>query len=331
MFRQKASVATIAIFSILASTCALAQRPKKVADPEPLGLTTKDGVNLHCMYYPGGVIEKITRKGKKKQSEFSTVPAKEIVPVILVHGYGEKGNVYDALATYLQRQGHAVVVPDLRGHGRSTSWSRGGERELRFDRMRAAELASSVNDIEAVKKFLLKKNNKGELNIEMLCIVGAEMGAIIALNYTALDWNRQQLPAFKQGRDVKALVLLSPTMSFKGMSANPALKHPFVPRLSIMTIVGEGDRSGFRECQQIQKRLERFHKEPPPAEIVQKKSLFNIRKPVNLKGTDLVHGRVQAGLKTHRDIAQFIVLRLVNKKSLLAWQERKNPLQEPAE
>ncbi|MEV5651662.1 alpha/beta hydrolase [Nocardia sp. NPDC052254] len=41
------------------------------------------------------------------------------VPVLLVHGMGGDGHTWDRFATALIRSGRRVIVPDLRGHGRS--------------------------------------------------------------------------------------------------------------------------------------------------------------------------------------------------------------------
>ena len=84
-----------------------------------------------------------------------------------------------------------------------------------------------VNDIEACKRFLLRENNEGELNIELLTVVAAgEMGAVIGLNWVAMDWSWPILPGRKQGQDVKALVLLSPGQSFKGVTGAPGANAP---------------------------------------------------------------------------------------------------------
>ncbi|WP_233608420.1 alpha/beta fold hydrolase [Nocardia stercoris] len=41
------------------------------------------------------------------------------VPVLLVHGMGGDGHTWDRFARTLTRSGRRVIVPDLRGHGRS--------------------------------------------------------------------------------------------------------------------------------------------------------------------------------------------------------------------
>ncbi len=299
---------------------------KELPEVETITLTTSDFMSIRCSYYPGGVVQ-------GSDDKFTRKPGKEVVPVILLHGWeGQRGD-YDGLASYLQKFGHAVIVPDLRGHGASTTkrLPNGKEIEVDRERMRPADINAMVLDVEAIKKMLLEENNKGTLNIEMLCIVGAELGGIVAVNYAALDWSRRQLSFQKQGRDVKAIVLLSPEQAFKGATLSKSLLSPFVRQaLSFMLVVGQDDKSSLREAKAIHKRLERYHEEPDPKDVRDKKSLFLVEKRnTSLRGTDLVHPR--ARLTVHNDIATFIQLRLVNKQADLAWKERRNPLDEASE
>jgi predicted alpha/beta-fold hydrolase len=73
---------------------------------------TGDGQILSCRWYP---------------SPKSKDDGKYVVPVIILHHWGGEGIQFDALATLLQQRGHAVIVPDLRGHGNSTTLSRPNE------------------------------------------------------------------------------------------------------------------------------------------------------------------------------------------------------------
>ena len=182
--------------------------------------TRSDGVSIRCSYYPGGFIENL------KTKEVTAVPGTEVIPILMLHGWDGQRTEYDFTASFLQRLGHAVLVPDLRGHGESLV-RRQGAREIQIDRgeLSTPEIKSMVLDIEACKRFLLERNNAEELNIELLCVVGAEFGATLAVNWAVMDWSWPQLPAYKQGRDVKSLVLLSPVQAFKGVTLNDALKH----------------------------------------------------------------------------------------------------------
>ena len=320
---QLLSVSSIVL--LLVSGRADAQRRdaiSKLPEPQSLTLMTKDFVSLHATFYPGGVVE--------RDKTFTRKSGKEVVPVILLHGWeGQRGD-YDALASYLQKFGHAVVVPDLRGHGRSTTQRlpNGKDVELDRKRMRRDHINAMSLDVEAIKKFLFVKNDAGELNIEMLCIVGAEMGAIIAVNYAALDWGRPQLTFKKQGRDVKALALLSPQQQFKGATLSKALQTDVYRHavMSLMVVVGKEDSASYKDAKAIHKRLEKYHKDPEPSDI-KTKSIFLIEKKTKLKGTQLVHPRFARELQVHADIKTFIQLRLVNHQADFVWKQRKNPLE----
>ncbi len=296
-----------------------AQRRKLVLPkPELVTVSTNDGVRVRCAYYPGGVVQ------SSKKGEFVPKKGKEVVPVILLHGWEGSKSEFAALANILQRRGHAVIVPDLRGHGDSITmrFPNGAEREIDRDRMRPVDIQGMIRDVQAAKKFLLEKNNEGELNIELLCLVGAELGSILAVNFAQLDWSRQQLPSFKQGQDVKALVLLTPRQSFKGMTASRAFKHPMVAsRLETLIVVGDNDRKGHSEAKSIHKRLERMR---PEQTDPTKQSLVFAELPTSLAGTELVDPN--ARLNVDRLIAAFIHKRLVLRSSRFAWKERRNPL-----
>ena len=167
-------------------------------EPEPkpvpaqtLSLKTHEGLAVATTYYP-------SRLGK------------HAVPVVLLHAAGGRRTDLKGLALTLQRAGHAVIVPDLRGHGDTAGLVPG---------VRPADLAAMSGkdgEMEAIKSFLFAANDAGELNVERLCVVGVEMGASVALNWAALDWSWPVLNTGKQGQDVKALVLVSPEWSYKG-------------------------------------------------------------------------------------------------------------------
>ena len=294
------------------------EKEKLPPAPQRVWLDTKDGWKIHCTYY--GPKEGV-RKGK----------GKETVPLIMIHGWGGQGSEYSYLAAGLQTLGHATIVPDLRGHGRSTGrrFPNGDIKVTKYDdrNFTPQERGNMIWDIEACKKFLMEKNDAEEVNIEMLCVVGAELGSIIALNWAAMDWSWPQTPYVKQGQDVKALVLLSPRQTIERLKATDALAHPAVSqRLSLLIAVGKNDRKSFSEADRIYDRIERIRPEPPDdrMERLRKKDLFLSQADTTLQGTKLL-GRA---LPVNGYIVEFIKLRLLNRREDLPWSNRKGPIAE---
>lgn len=277
---------------------------RKIPPPEDVNLVTKDRVKLVATWYGG-------------------TEGKNTVPIIMVHM--EKGNRhdYEALALYLQAQGHAVIVPDLRGHGDSTSVE-GSDMKLEVDEnmpvfhyQRMAEY-----DLETVKSFLMNKHHQGELNIDKLCVVGAEMGAVVAMNWAMLDWSWPVLATGKQGQDVKAVVLISPVEKFKNLKMSEALSHPGIKRyVSVYVVMGASDSRAVKEGTQIFKTLDRGRKAPDSPE---EQTLFLDKTlKTKLQGTKLL-GESALGLEQR--LEQFIDFRLV-KQTQWPWKDRTSPLQ----
>ncbi|MEX0710951.1 MAG: alpha/beta fold hydrolase, partial [Pirellulales bacterium] len=141
------------------------QRPLELPQEEVVSFDTKDGVRLVATYYPG-------TKGK------------DSVPIIMLHGSMGNRADFDGLARHMQEQGHAVIVPDLRGHGESTI-VQGTTKKLSAETMPIRQYAYMVQlDVERVKSFLLDQHRDQKLNIDKLVVVGAEVGALIAMNWT---------------------------------------------------------------------------------------------------------------------------------------------------
>lgn len=273
---------------------------RKIPPPEDVTLQTSDGVELAARFYPGSL-------------------KKESVPIICLHAHkGDRGE-YDALAEYLQNVGHAVIVPDLRGHGQSTRGTDG--LVLEAAALRPGDFKDMVRwDVEAVKKFLMQENNRGELNINKLCIIGTEMGSVVALNWALVDWSWPPLAIGKQGQDVKALVLISPEWAFKGMNISLPMANEYIRHdLSIMLVVGKGSSRHLREANKIHKLFERFHPVPPKEER-EKQDLFFVPLDTKLQGTKLLG----ENLSLEELISRFINLRLA--KQPFAWSDRRTPL-----
>ncbi|HEV3136981.1 MAG TPA: alpha/beta fold hydrolase [Pirellulales bacterium] len=302
--RDIRSPATLAILATVAWAlplgAALETQDDKPLPPQEATLKTADNITLAATFYPSKL-------------------GKEAVPVVLLHASkGSRGD-FEELALELQRAGHAVMVPDFRGHGDSTQ-SRFADRaaELRT----ADYLAMADEDMEAVKNYLMIRNNAGELNIDKLCLVGVEMGAAVAVNWAARDWSWPMLTTGKQGQDVKALVLVSPEWSFKGMRISEAMAHPNVRSdLSVMIIAGKGNSKAMQEARRLHNALEKYHP-PPPADLAAEKQTLWLKTPqTSLQAMRLLN---EKSMHVDQMIAKFIELRLVKKQ--IPWSDRKHPL-----
>ncbi len=287
------------------------EKPKLTIPPkETLPLATKDGVVIVCDYYPGGF--------QKIGDQITQIDGKIVPPIILVHGYKGRGSDFDGYASALQQLGYAVAVPDLRGHGRSTMIrTPGGDVTIDLERMRPDDFKAMVADIEAVKKMLLERNNAGELNIELLGIVGADLGALVAMHWAVHDWSWPQLPAFKQGRDVKAMILLSPPASFRGMNSRTPLQHPVIrSQLPVMIAFGSRDANYAKEADRLFKLFERGHVKP-------EETLKLLPADASLQGAALLYAR---GLPVAYESGVFLQKHLMARGAEFAWTMRQNPL-----
>jgi len=277
--------------------------PKKPAAKPPaeklfeeVTLETRDGVFVTATYYPGP---------EKKTT----------VPLILVHDLKGNRTEYHSLASFLQQLGHAVIVPDLRGHGTSTR-QRGTEAPIDADKLNRRGLESMTWDIEASKSFLLQRNNEGKLNIEQLGILGTGFGATLALKWAVSDWNFVSRTTYKMGQDVKAIMLISPR-SFKGVNATAELKNRALGFMSALVVVGTQDAMRYADAKKYVKAFRDAHRDAP-ADIV----TFYEADSAN-QGMDLIYDR---NLQVPDWISGCIKSRLVDQAANLPWVDRTLPL-----
>ncbi len=305
-----ALTAAIAVWAAMAAPAAFAQAAAKDEDeippPQDLVQTTRDGVELAITYYP------------------PIKPGKDVVPVVMLHQFKGSRRDYVELALALQQAGHAVVLPDFRGHGRSTSIV-GSTQRIDADRLSAAQLQRIVvDDMEAVNRFLWARNNEGELNVNKLCLVGAEMGASVALLYAARDWSIPPYGALQLGQFVKGVVVISPEWSFRGMSVQNAMRHPAIrSEVSMLIAVGGRRPASVREAKRIHDMVKPHRPDPPASRAAEERDFFYAELDTALQGTDMLG----QGVKLEQFIAQFINLRLVKapKARNFEWAERRRP------
>lgn len=224
----------------------------EIPKPEHLILDTSDGVRLKCTYFAPPKVE--TVEGEE---------ARPVLPFILLHDWdGDRRQLF-TYASFLQRAGHAAIVPDLRGHGESVQ-VQGVSKPIDYQKFRKQEVMSAQKDIERCKKFLVQRHNKQELNVDLLCVVAVGETSVLAVQWTLNDWfayPAMDADGIKQGQDVKALMLVSPVKKIAGISMLQNLKHPLYTgaggaALPMLVLWGAAEDTA-RESEAIAKLIEK--------------------------------------------------------------------------
>lgn len=156
-------------------------------------VTTDDGTRLFVRQYgrqttggpcPGSASARHAFRAKNRGDDEESASGPRTV--ILIHGGFEHGERYEHLARWMAERGWNVVLPDLRGHGRSEGVP-----------MHVRNFGDYVRDLEAIRTEL-------RLPSETTAVFGHSMGALISLRHSQL------LP----GR-VAALVLACPLLAVR--------------------------------------------------------------------------------------------------------------------
>jgi pimeloyl-ACP methyl ester carboxylesterase len=283
--------------------------------PEVVSLVTGDGVQLRITYFPS-------------PKRAGTAEAKQVSPVVLLHDHKATRALFNPLALRLQAIGDApkgaafaVVTVDLRGHGESTRRQTPDGNVTTLDAAKLTKpglVAMTTLDMEALRSFLVDKNDAGALNLNKLCIVGTGMGANVAVNWALLDWSTPSLVNVKQSQDVKALVLISPKWTYTGLSFQTPMKSRVLKEnLAWLIVYGEQDVKAKADIDRIEKQLERFHPKPPTGAGQPSSRLQVVGWKSKLHGATLL---TQAGQPLEEKIVQFLVEHVGNVQ--LPWSSR---------
>ena len=268
---------------------------------EELRLETSEGIRIAAWYYP------------------APAEAKASATVILVHDLEGSHKTVDHLARSLQRAGCAVVTPDLRGHGASTRTGQpgggpGGKGDVLEPRMlkktdlesiaaatggRLRDQCTVSGEIEAVRNWIKRQSDTGTLDIDRLCVVGCGLGATLASLWSVADWNWPPTTAGPQGRQVRALALVSPIWASKGISMSlPLTSEALQHEIPVMLLAGKSDRDAIRLFDQL-KRLrpdawfqQRIDQPPEKAKALDdpaKGTVFFIQADTSLTGDKLAN------------------------------------------
>ncbi len=287
---------------------------------EVVSLATRDGVQLKITYFPSAA-----RKG--------TSQAKQATPVVFLHDYKSSRAVFAPLAQKLQapvegqrdRPAFAAVTVDLRAHGDSIKqvFANGSQVDLDAAKLNKDDLFAMASlDMEAVRNFLVSKNDAGELNLNKLCLIGSGMGASVAANWALTDWAAPPLAVGKQGQDVKALVLISPRWSYNGLSMQGPMKfRSLKENVAWMLIYGEKDTKVQADAMRIKRQLERFHPTTNETGAQRPSGLADLNLPTRLQGDSLL---TKVGPSVEEKIVEFLTKNVAGIQ--YPWISRRNRL-----
>lgn len=181
---------------------------------------------------PGCSRATVEKDGGWEEIDFSTVDGFALVGTIrrvsdeappglvLVHTLGADRHRWAHFADSAARTGYMSLAYDMRGHGESR---RRNGKTVNFRSFHDSDWKAAVADIAAAKKALLEAG----ADPENIAIVGASIGANLALVYA------------KDDPQIQAVVLLSPGKNYRGLESAPPMSS-FRER-PVLIMAAEGD------------------------------------------------------------------------------------------
>ncbi|MEZ5338255.1 MAG: alpha/beta fold hydrolase [bacterium] len=169
---------TITVLGLLLGLAgnAMAAAPKGARE---LTLTTTDGHSIAAWYW---------------KPQKSGAPA-----LILLHMLGSDKSAYSDMAAKLVAEGYAAIAIDLRGHGDSL-FPDGGNPGFRA--LTESDFSGMLNDVKAAHEFLATQQ---DVDAERVGVIGASIGANLAIIYASSDLRVRTAVALSAGDDYKGL------------------------------------------------------------------------------------------------------------------------------
>lgn len=190
------------------------------AEPEPVELTTSDGVTI---------VGALRRGGEP------TAPA-----VVLVHKLSgdraEMAPVVDALSA---APGMTTLSIDMRGHGESTGGPDG--ETLAWQQFETADWEAVAGDVRAAVDHLAEH---AELDPSGIGLVGSSIGSSAAIVAAAED------------ERIDAVVAISPGRAYRGVDAITPVDS-YGERVSLLAIAAEGELPAAEAAQNISRIADR--------------------------------------------------------------------------
>lgn len=214
-------------------------------------LTTQDGWQIQISYFP-------STRGKES-------PCIMLVPGCEGYEKSHTRKAWEELAKFLQKNNYAVVTVDLRKHGDSVPLGPDGKPLPQALRLLPADYQlMALQDLEAVKDFLVEEHQKEKLNIRKLGIVSAGSSCLVVSAFTVADWAKKPWPdaatlaeRTPKGQDVRAILMLSPEASVKGLNTAAVVRGVGDPSkgIGVHILFNPSDRREAADAEKMFKYL----------------------------------------------------------------------------
>jgi pimeloyl-ACP methyl ester carboxylesterase/predicted small secreted protein len=149
--------------------------------------------------------------------------------VLLLHMMPSTKESWNDLAPKLQRAGFSVLAIDLRGHGESTLQT---AKTLDYKQFSDLEHQESIKDVESSIAYL---TNQGASEIY---IIGASIGANLALEYAAMN------------PEIQKIVLLSPGLDYRGIKGEDYARQ-LLKSQQVLVYAGRQDMQGGKSAAEM--------------------------------------------------------------------------------
>jgi hypothetical protein len=282
-------------------------------------LTTKDGWKLHATYFPSS-------DGKES-------PVVIMLPA--TDGPDAKDartrKVWEKTALELQSNGFAALSLDLRKHGDSTSGPSAGTKPTAVPgTLRLAPndyVLMATEDLEVAKEFLMKEHESQRLNIARTGILSAGSSSMVSVAFSAADWIKppfqdapipsagQEDKRTPRGQDVRALMMLTPHFTVKGLNSLAALKSVDNLPIAVHVLVAAEDKDGVRDGERVFKAVKKKGDEYKDVRLM-------TQAPVSAKAEGFLEGK--AAEPCNKLILEFMTKNL--KGPSIPWKSRKSRL-----
>ncbi len=199
------------------------EKPK--VEPLELEVETPDEFNIHSdLYIP-----------------FDASYKKRAPLLILLHSLGKSKLYWETLHEHFTKMGIAVLVMDLRGHGRSVIHKR---KKRYWQNFKDSEFLKYPDDLDAVINYI--REEYLEVDTNKIAIIGSNIGASTGILY-----------AEQNNKEVKTLILLSPIVGYKSVEIRiPVVeygKHP------IMLITDKNNKPFRKSAENLAKYFQGEH------------------------------------------------------------------------